>query len=265
MSNINQLSTVETLSGGDLLPVWDTSNGDTRKSSVTVLADYMQDNLDFGVANNFTTQYSSPLTGATVAITDGADDNTNVHIIITPLATIAALTLTLPLATSCVDGQEILITSTQHVTALTLSLNGASAVRGLPLELVKYGNVVLKYDAPNLLWYNVSKPNEVQGNFTRQAVTPTTGQTVTVTSNGHNVRLIIIPLGTLANLAIALPSTTDAVDQQTVTITTAQELTSLTFSSSGSNDIVGDPSTLAANTFCTLMYDEYLTNWYRVA
>jgi hypothetical protein len=42
MSNINQLSTINTLQGGDLIPVWSTNNGDTRKASMTTLATYMQ-------------------------------------------------------------------------------------------------------------------------------------------------------------------------------------------------------------------------------
>ena len=45
MTNINQLSSMDTLSGGDLLAVWAQNNGDTRKSSLTLLLTFMQDNL----------------------------------------------------------------------------------------------------------------------------------------------------------------------------------------------------------------------------
>jgi len=43
MTNINQLSSIDILSGGDLVPVWATNNGDTRKSSLTLLASYIND------------------------------------------------------------------------------------------------------------------------------------------------------------------------------------------------------------------------------
>jgi len=45
MSQINQLSSTETISGGDLLALWKTNNGDTRKASITLLMEYIQANF----------------------------------------------------------------------------------------------------------------------------------------------------------------------------------------------------------------------------
>jgi hypothetical protein len=45
MASINQLSTISTLQGGDLLAVWSSNNGDSRKSSITTLMDYVNANV----------------------------------------------------------------------------------------------------------------------------------------------------------------------------------------------------------------------------
>jgi len=47
MTTINQLSTSDTLTAGDLLPIWRANNSDTRKTSLTTLQAYMQNNLTF--------------------------------------------------------------------------------------------------------------------------------------------------------------------------------------------------------------------------
>lgn len=41
MATINQLSAVDTLQGGDQIPVYDQSNGDARKTSLTTLAAFI--------------------------------------------------------------------------------------------------------------------------------------------------------------------------------------------------------------------------------
>jgi hypothetical protein len=45
MTTINQLSSTDAIVGGDLLLVWSTTNSDSRKASVNVLLDYIQDNF----------------------------------------------------------------------------------------------------------------------------------------------------------------------------------------------------------------------------
>lgn len=47
MPQINQLSAVDRLAAGDNLPVYDESNGDARKAAMSVLLDYVQENLVF--------------------------------------------------------------------------------------------------------------------------------------------------------------------------------------------------------------------------
>ena len=59
MTDINQLSTSDTLTAGDLLPIWRANNSDTRKTSLTTLQAFMQTNLAFATlttAQTFTAQ-----------------------------------------------------------------------------------------------------------------------------------------------------------------------------------------------------------------
>ena len=45
MATINQLSSVDTLQGGDQIPVYDQSNGDARKASMSTLLQYIDANV----------------------------------------------------------------------------------------------------------------------------------------------------------------------------------------------------------------------------
>lgn len=46
MKTINNLSSIDSLSLGDLLAIWNTNNGDTRKVSITTLVDFISSNID---------------------------------------------------------------------------------------------------------------------------------------------------------------------------------------------------------------------------
>lgn len=159
MSQINQLSSITTFQGGDQLPVYAAANGDARRGSITLLQDYMQQNLTFTNTDYFTDytkQYSAPAaTAFNVTITDGSNDNTNVWLILTPLAGYAAGTITLPPAAGCADKQEVLVNCTQAVTALTVAANGAAAVIGAPTGLAANAFFRLKYDLATTNWYRV--------------------------------------------------------------------------------------------------------------
>lgn len=159
MTQINKLSAVDSVQVGDQLPIFSTENGDARKAAMSVLLAYMQANLTFPSFSGqgaYTTQYSSPsATGFNVTITDGADDNTNVHLILTPTAGYAAGTITLPPVAGLVDKQEVLVNCTQQVTALTINGNGATAVTGEPTSLAADDFFRLKYDLPSQTWYRV--------------------------------------------------------------------------------------------------------------
>lgn len=159
MPTINQLTRATALSAGDLLPVFATTDGDARAAAVSLLQDYLQDNLDFSANGDYVSQYAAPsATGFNVAITDGSSDGVtqdNVHLILTPLAGYAAGTITLPAKANLVDKQEVLVNCTQSVTTLTVALNGAAAAIGAPTTLAANAFFRLKYDAVTTNWYRV--------------------------------------------------------------------------------------------------------------
>ncbi len=56
MTTINQLSSMDSVSGGDLLPVFSTSNGDARKASISLLLAYIAANLGEAEATSLTAE-----------------------------------------------------------------------------------------------------------------------------------------------------------------------------------------------------------------
>lgn len=99
----------------------------------------------------FTTQYEAPVTGANVLVTDGA---LNYELRIQPAGTIAALTVTFPASTNCVEGQEIIMTSSQIVTTLTLAGNG-STIQGGGTTFAAGGFARYRFDATFTQWIRV--------------------------------------------------------------------------------------------------------------
>ena len=150
MAEINQLTALDTLTAGDLFPVYSSTNGDARKSAASVLLAYIQDNLTF--PNVLITQYSAPAaTGFSVQITDSS---VSTHLILTPAAGYAAGTLVLPALANCIDTQEVLVNTTQAVTTLTINGNG-STVTGAPSTLAANAYFRLKFDEVMSTWYRI--------------------------------------------------------------------------------------------------------------
>lgn len=143
MTDINQLSAVDTLSDGDLFPLWAQSKGDTRRVSARDFAMYVAMVVAVGKPAS---QYASPLTGATVQVKVAGDS----WLILTPAGTLAALTVALPI--SPVDGDVLRVTSSQTITALTLS----GTVLGAPTTMGAATPFALAYDGVNSVWRRVA-------------------------------------------------------------------------------------------------------------
>jgi len=148
MTNINQLSSLDTNQLGDLLAVWATNNGDTRKASINLLLTFMQDNLTLPGA--LTTQYAAPsATGFSVTVATG-----DTWLLLTPTATFAAGTIVLPSAPT--DKDEVSVNCTQIITALTVSGAGRT-VTGAPTTLAAANAFfTMRFDAATNAWYRVS-------------------------------------------------------------------------------------------------------------
>lgn len=152
---INQLNSVSSLTGGDNFAVGSSANGDDRRAALSTLVTYLQGALSIVDALAFAeyqTQYAAPsATGQTIQVTDTDD---NIHLIITPVAGYAAMTITLPTSTNLVDKQDFLCNITQNVTTLTVAGNGATVV-GAPTTITANDFFRLKYDLAGTTWYRV--------------------------------------------------------------------------------------------------------------
>jgi len=136
---ISQLSAVTSLSTGDQIVVWSSSNGDTRKASLTTLLAYFEENF---VNPEFTTQTIAPsASGFQADITESTD---NMWLILNPTGPFAAGTVTLP--GSPVDGQQIIVTCSDSIAALTVTARGGETVVGAPTSLGVGGFFSLRYD-----------------------------------------------------------------------------------------------------------------------
>lgn len=155
MTYIKNLTALDSLVAGDNIAVGSSTNGDDRRAAISTLQSYLQSNLTITDASAFAeyaTQYAAPsATGQNIQVTDGDD---NIHLIITPVAGYAAMTITLPTSTNCIDKQDILINCTQAVTTLTVAGNGAT-VTGAPTTLAANAYFRLKYDLAGTTWYRV--------------------------------------------------------------------------------------------------------------
>lgn len=149
MPTINQLPTVTSLSGGDQFAVYNTGNGDARKVSATALATFVQQQSPTSEA----TQYVAPTDGLTVPLQAAGDQN---WVIMTPASTLSAVTLVLPAVASLSDRTEILVVTTQAITAVTFTLNGATAIYGEPTTLSAEGYFTLKFDSGLNSWFRVA-------------------------------------------------------------------------------------------------------------
>lgn len=136
------------------VPFWDPVNGCDARCSITQLAALILCTLS---SSGFATQYASPNASGYAVTVSPPTAGMPVWLLLTPLASYANLTINLPVG---VDGQEVLVNSTQAVTgALTVTgaLVGASnqPVNGAPTTLTANGFFRLKFNAVNGSWYRV--------------------------------------------------------------------------------------------------------------
>ena len=104
------------------------------------------------VSPTFTENITTPADGFTLVITSNANNSWQ---IIRPTSNLLTGTITLPLVTDAADGQEIIITTTLQIAALTINGNGATAVYGAPGVLAAEDNFTLKFNSTTNSWYKV--------------------------------------------------------------------------------------------------------------
>lgn len=151
MTAINSLGTRVPTTAAQF-PFNDPAQGQDARCSLQDMAAVLQTLLT--ASGGLITQYSAPsATGFAVQIAP-AVNGASVYLLLTPAAGYAAGTITLPAQAQCTDGQELLVSCTQAVTALTVAGNSAT-VNGAPTTLAANAFFRLRFDGVFRAWYRV--------------------------------------------------------------------------------------------------------------
>ena len=151
MAYINQLPLLMVASPGDQIPVYTPNNGDARRLPIGALLTFFQQNF---ASPTLATNVYTPGTGFNVAVPTPVAQQQ--WMLIQPAGTLAAGTITLPLNTQTPDGMEVLITTTQQITAFTLALNGAAAAYGDPTTLAAEDFFRMRFVQSTNSWYRIA-------------------------------------------------------------------------------------------------------------
>jgi len=151
MPYINQLPLLTVASPGDQIPVYSPNNGDARRLPLNALLQFFQQNF---ASPTLATNIFTPGTGFNVAVPTPV--NAQQWMLIQPAETLAAGTVTLPLNTQTPDGTEVLITTTQQITAFTLAANGAAALYGDPTTLAAEAFFRVRFVQSTNSWYRIA-------------------------------------------------------------------------------------------------------------
>jgi len=151
MTTINQLSTLSTLATSDKLIVYSNDNGDARKASLATLMAFIEGQF---ASPDFITVINAP-TSSGFSLNVGTQTE-SVWMIINPTGAFAAGTIVLPATADCFDGQEIIVCSTQSITALTVNGNGSTLV-GVLSTIGAGGFFTIRFNSLQSTWYCTSQ------------------------------------------------------------------------------------------------------------
>lgn len=151
MPTINQLPVLSTISSGDQLPVYSPNNGDARRTSIGSLLTFFQQSF---ASQTVSVNLYVPTAGFNITVPTPVSNQQ--WMLIQPAGTLASGTITLPLNTGVPDGTEVLITTTQEITSLTIALNGATAIFGGVSFLGAGTATAIRFYQPTNSWYQIN-------------------------------------------------------------------------------------------------------------
>jgi hypothetical protein len=151
MPTINQLPLLAQVSPGDQLAVYTPNNGDARRLPVSGLLTYFQQSF---ASPEMAVNLYVPGNGFNITVPTPVSEQQ--WMLLQPAGPLAAGTITLPLNTGVPDGTEVTITTTQDITALTITPNGAVAVYGAVSTLAAGGGVTYRFYQPTNSWYSLA-------------------------------------------------------------------------------------------------------------
>ena len=98
------------------------------------------------------TQIITPSDGAT----DQVDNpGSSTWLLLRPPANLSTYTIILDAIANVTDGQELIVTSTRQIAALTILANGATAVNGAPSSVGADSGFRLRFDSITKEWYRI--------------------------------------------------------------------------------------------------------------
>jgi hypothetical protein len=151
MPQINQLPLLAQVSPGDQVPIYSPNNGDARRLPISALLAYFQQTF---ASPTLATNVYTPGTGFNLAVPTPVAQQQ--WMLIQPAGTLATGTVTLPLNTQTPDGTEVLVTTTQQITAFTLAINGATAAYGDPTTLAAEDFFRMRFVQATNSWYRIA-------------------------------------------------------------------------------------------------------------
>jgi len=90
-----------------------------------------------------------------------------------------------------------------------------------------------------------------------------TGFSVQVNNASNSVWLVLTPTGAFAAGTLILPLLANCVDRQEILVNSTQAVTTLAINGNGAT-VTGAPTSLTANSFFRLRFDNVAKVWYRV-
>lgn len=242
MTTINQLSAVDTVSAGDLVPVFSTNNGDARKAAMSVIQSFILDN------------FVADLTQSTEAIVD-ADlfpiyDASQANSVKVTAALVRAY-IQAQLFTSMTAGASV--TAADKFAIFDDADSTTKAITGAMLLAYMQANLVFPSTASLF-------PNYV----TQYAAPSSDGFNVAINNNSNNTHLILTPTAGFATGTITLPAIANVIDKQEVLVNCTQQINALTINGNGATAVTGEPAVVAADDFFRLRFDLSTSSWYRV-
>ena len=202
MAQINQLSGISQVSGGDQLPIYVPNNGDARRVSVTQLLQYFQQTF---ASPTLATNLYVPGTGFNITVPTPVSNDQ--WMLLQPAGTLATGTITLPLNTGVPDGTTVLITTTQEITSLTLALNGATAIFGGVTSLAAGTATAIRFYQATNSWYQINAETVYAAGVQTWLATPSSANLrAAVTDETGTGSLVFATNPTLVSPALGTPS-----------------------------------------------------------
>lgn len=231
MTTINRLSAVDTLEGGDQLPLYDSGNGDARKASLTLLKSFILTNF----VENLTQSTNAIASGDLVPIYD--------------LSANASFKFDVDLLRNFIRenifGGMTAGTEVTDADIFAIFEDSAGATRSVTAQMIA-DYIQKQY-------------------FDMQYASPSaTGFSVAITNSSANTHLILTPTAGFATGTIVLPAIANVVDKQEILVNCTQQVVTLTVDGNGAGAVTGEPSSLGADDFFRLKYDATTDAWYRV-